>query len=64
MKQHIYLVSVVHGHANSSTLVIIDNPLLGLASILGGEGHLESAGTLGNKVSGFVLHFVLVPDNI
>ena len=48
-------VGVVHGHADTSALIVIDDPFLGLASVLGRERHLETAGPLCDKVGGLVL---------
>lgn len=51
----LYLVSVVHGHTDTGTIKIVDDPLFGLTTVLGREGHLEATRSLSNKVSGLVL---------
>lgn len=50
-----YLVVVVHAHGNTGTLKVVDDQVLLLGTISGGEDELEATGSIDNQVGGLVL---------
>lgn len=46
---------VVHAHGNTGTLKVVDDQVLLLGTIGGGEDELEATGTIDNQVGSLVL---------